>query len=699
VNQVSDSSSLTPSTERDRQSDRPTPIDPARRDVERREHITNLRRQPVRHFLGRDELLEDLKNALYSGRPAALTQALTGLGGIGKTQLAVQYAHRSFADYDVIWWVNAETHIDIIGGLADLAGPLNLDEKDTAELDRKKDAVLAWLATHESWLIIFDNAEQPADLTGCLPHESGGHVIITSRNPNWRAVATPLNVSPLKISPAAEFLIARTGKQEPHAAEQLAGELGGLPLFLTQAAANIEVSGQSINDYLHTFRNYRERLWAKERAPADHEQTGVESIEINLDAIDSDSLAAASILKVCSFLAPDDIPLDLFAKHAEHIPYKAATLLSNPVDLREAIAALRRYSLVDIKGETISVHRLVQFIVRAHKSPGLQGNWAAAAVKMVNAAFPEDLLTNLATWPVIKELLPHAKESATHAEQLGIEPMATGRLLSVIGLYLQIRAELVEAKSVLERAIRVGEKAFGPHHPGVAIWLNNLGSVLHDLGDLPGAKQAYERSLKIDEQAFAPDHPKVAIRVNNLGAVLRDLGDLPGARQAIERALKIDERAFGPDHPDVATDVNNLGVVLQDLGDLPGARQAYERALKIGEQAFGPDHPNVATDVNNLGSVLKALGDLPGARQAYERALKIDEQAFGPDHPKVATDVSNLGSLLQDLGDLPGARQAFERAVGIFRNVLGGEHPDTKRVKGNLEAVNELIGGGGGAGE
>ena len=738
---VSDSSTLPPSTEPNRQSDRPTPIDPARREAKRAKPISNLRHKPVNHFVGRDDLLESLRDALCSGHPAALTQALTGLGGIGKTQLAVQYAHRSFADYDVIWWVNAETYIDAVGGLADLAGPLDLAEKDTAELERKKDAVLDWLSTHVRWLLIFDNAEQPDDLTGCLPHESGGHVIITSRNPNWRAVATPLTVEPLKISPSAKFLLARTGKNEPNAAESLARELGGLPIFLTQAAANIEVTGSSIAEYLHMFLNHRERLWAKEKAPRDHEQTGVESIEINLEAIEfgqkpnvQPAPAAVAIMNLCAFLAPDNIPLDLFAGGAKHIPYKAATLLTNPVDLGEAIAALRRYSLVDVSDHTLSVHRLVQQIVRDRLAvekqtrvarpesakgvvPGDElstpfadsgratqpgdpntrpqsptRSYAAAAVKMVNDAFPGVVQTNTAAWPVCNALMTHAQSAARHAEELGIEPDATGRLLNQIGIYLQIRAEFVEARHVLERTVRIAEKAFGPEHPKVATAVNNLGNVLLELGDMPGARQAIERALKIDVKAFGPEHPNVAIRANNIGNVLRAIGDLPGARQAFERALKIDEKAFGPEHPNMARDVNNLGSVLRDLWDLSGARQAFERALKIAEKEFGPEHPHVAVFVNNLGDVLKGLGDLPEARKAFERALKIDENAFGPEHPNVAISANNLGSVRQDLGDLLEARKAFERALGILRKFLGDEHPRTQAARRNLEGVKELLG-------
>ena len=222
---------------------------------------------------------------------------------------------------------------------------------------------------------------------------------------------------------------------------------------------------------------------------------------------------------------------------------------------------------------------------------------------------------------------------------------------------------------------------------------------------MAGARKSYERALRIDEASFGPDHPNVANSVNNLGSVLHDLGDLATARQCFERGLRIAEATLGPDHLSVATLVNNLGNVLQNLGDLAGAREYYERSLRIDETSFGPDHPEVATDVNNLsyerrlvarlledigdvgGGVLKELGDLAAARQCYDRALQIDEAAFGPDHPEVATDVSNLGLLLRDLGDLAGAHQCLERALRIFRKFLGDNHPKTVLVRNKLESL------------
>ncbi|MEK6257470.1 MAG: toll/interleukin-1 receptor domain-containing protein [Planctomycetota bacterium] len=704
--------------------------------------VWNIPHERNRNFTGRGELLQQLREALTSGKPAALVQALHGLGGIGKTQMAVEYAYRHRGDYDCVWWVRAEEPLTRTGDLAALAQALGLPEGNAQDQRIAVEAAKAWLSEHSGWLLVLDNVPHPNDLDGLLPQQTNGHILITSRDPNWGERATPLKVEVFERAVSVEFLLKRTqdqgsgtpnfkrrrndallenqtddrrrlkfGVPDPgpvdHAADQLAEQLGDLPLALAQAVAYMTETQTSLGKYLELFQKRRSDLWGKEHAPLGRQETVALTFGLNVEKLSD--LAAVELLNVCAFLAPDDIPRSLFVQGGKHLPAKLAAAVADELAFNEVLRTLRSFSLIEVTDESFSLHRLVQAVCRDRlkkprkpskkrtdsTSPKVTATEriAAAAVKLLNAAYPQDIQTNVAVWPLLQRLLPHARAAAEQAEQFGIEPNATGRLLNRVGLYLRIRAEYAEAKLTLERAIRVGETALGLEHPDLAISVNVLGRVLQELGDLPGAKQAFERVLKIVEQTFGADHPNVATGVNNLGIVLWDLGDLSGAKQAFERALKSDEQTFGPDHPSVAIRVNNLGLVLQDLGDLPGAKQAYERALKIDEQAYGPDHPKVAIRVLNLGLVLQDLGDLPGAKQAVERALKIDEQVFGPVHPNVATDVSNLGTVLQDLGDLPGAKQAFERAWGIFRKFLGDEHPSTRNVKGWLEGVTKLLAG------
>jgi len=637
--------------------------------------IWNLPHLRNPNFTGRESLLAQLRSALTSGQPAALTQAIHGLGGVGKTQLALEYAYRHAAEYDLVWWVRAEEPAALAADYAALAAPLDLPQKDEPDQRLVVQAVRRWLSQNTGWLLIFDNARRPEDLRSYLLPGGGGHVVITSRYSAWREVANPLTVPVLPRPESVAFLLKRTGQTGEAAADALAEALGDLPLALAQAGAYIDVTRTTFTACLDLFQSRRTELWEDERPPLGYPHTVATTWSLTMEQVRKESPAGADLLNLCAYLAPDDIPQTLLSEGGEYLPQPLCATVTDSLAMNKAVAALLRYSLLERTGEALSVHRMVQAVARDRLPEDARRTWAGAAVRLVNDAFPFES-SDVQTWPQCARLLPHALAAVGHAGALGVASEATGRLLNQAGLYLDGRAEFAEAKVAYERALAIYEQSLGSDHPNVATLVNNLGGVLRALGDLAGARAHYERALAIDEAAFGPNHPNVATDINNLGDVLQHLGDLDGARAAFERALAIDEAVFGPHHPEAAIRVNNLGGVLHDLGDLAGARAHYERALAIDEAAFGLHHPKVAIRVNNLGSVLKDLGDLDGARAAFERALAIDEAAFGPHHPKVAIRVNNLGSVLRALGDLDGARAHYERALAIDEAVFGPHHPN-----------------------
>jgi tetratricopeptide (TPR) repeat protein len=648
--------------------------------------IWNISQHRNPNFTGREGILKALRLALTSGEPAAWKQAITGMGGVGKTQLAVEYIYRHKADYRIIWWVRSEELATMAADYASLAVDLNLQEKESRDQTEIAKAVKRWLEHNPSWLLIFDNAQDPGEIRNYLPLGGAGHVIITSRNPLWGSVAKLMPARVFDRVESIEFLCKRTGQEDKKAADALADDLGDLPLALEQAGAYIETTGISLTEYQELFQSRRKELWVDEFHPLDDRKSVATTWSLSMEHVSQETQAAADLLNLCAFLAPDDIPLELLSGGVEHLPEPLAATATDKLAMNRAIKALRQYSLIDASGESLSVHRLVQAVVRDRLSEDDRKRWTETVVRLLSAAFPY-YSGDVQALHQCTRLLPHALAAVTHAESREVAPEVTQYIFNQTGLYFHGRAEFAEAKAQYERALPHAVKAYGTDHPGVAVIVNNLGRVLHDLGDLQGAKEHIERALEIDEKAFGPDHPDVARDVNNLGLVLHDLDDLQGAKEHIERALKINEKVYSPDHPTVAAIVNNLGSVLRDLGDLQGAKGHIERALRINEKVYGPDHPTVAICVNNLGGVLQALGDLQGAKEHYERALKIGEKAYGPDHPKVAAIVSNLGSVLQALGDLQGAKEHYERALAIFRKSLGEDHPSTATVRNNLELL------------
>ncbi len=634
----------------------------------------------TRYFTGRVEPLAELDRLLQ----AEGLVVLTGLGGVGKTQLALAWlgAHRQ--EFQVVWWVRAELETTLTEDLAALADHQHLGEP-TATLADKLAVARRWLDETPRWLLVFDNATSADMLAPYLPTGPGRKIVVTSQERRW-PYAT-VEVAPWPRAEAVVFLAAHSPADQ-HVAGELAELLGELPLALEQARAYLAATRRPPADYVAELRvelaAHTGGLLAA-GTPTHYQATVATTWTLSLPEVRR-TRGAGELLTMLSFLAPEATPPALLGDHPAQLPRRLRRVVGDRDSLHRAVAALERFSLVTIAEQGWGVHRLVQAVLRQGLSRRQVRRWATVAVRLLARAFPDDF-ADPATWPTCAELLPHVLAVTKTAEALGIERQATARVLNDAAGYLWRRAELAEATALVERALAIDEAAYGPNHPEVATDLNNLGAILRAQGDLDGARSLHERALRIREARLGADHPTTARSLNNVAVGLSDQGDLNHARSLFERSLAIDEAAYGPNHPEVATDLNNLGTVLLAQGDLDGARSLHERALAIFEARLGPDHPEVATDLNNLGTVLRAQGDLDGARSLHERALAIFEARLGPDHPWVATDLNNLGIVLRAQGDLDGARSLHERALAIFEARLGPDHPDAAEGLSNLAEV------------
>jgi len=644
------------------------------------------------NFVGRQKELRELAARLTPGAGAlvGVHAAVTGMGGVGKTQLAIEYAHRYGWLYSGgVFWMNMESADNAVNEIAACVGPEGMNLPSFAALTIREQAIHVqkhWQEGAAARLLIFDNAEDPALIQQWRPKTGRCALLITSRRDYWPAA---MGVQPLAVTtlprPNSLTLIEKSrpglshNPDESHAADQLCAYLGDLPLALEVAAAYLQqFPTERIADYLQDLK-----------------QTPIEDPSLKdvwacfarsygkLQPTDKTDALALRLFYLAGQFAPVSIARTLLAQAAE-LDYAAR---ANKRRFNEALVRLQELALISQEPDGRPLlHRLLRQFVRAQTLVDLSQEQAAAKVAEVLLGFANREIAGGLPRELSRERV-HLREAAEQAERSKTKLAAS--LYNALGRHGNMLALLQEAKADFERVLKIDEAAYGSDHREVAEDLSNLGVVLSDLGDLEEARKCYEQALKIMEVAYGPDHPSVARIIGNLSTVLRDLDDLLGARQCIERALKIDEAAFGPDHPEVAQDVSNLGLVLRDLDDLPGARQCFERALKIIEAAYACDHPTVATIINNLGMVMQDQGDLQGSRQCHERALKIDEAAYGPDHPQVGEDVNNLGAVLHTQGDLSGARQCFERALKIAAGALGSEHPRTKLIAANLQAIEE----------
>jgi tetratricopeptide (TPR) repeat protein len=612
-----------------------------------------------------------------------------GLGGVGKTEVALEYAHRFGSDYDVVWWIPAEQPSAVVAHLAKLADALDITP--LANQQEAAAAVLQELRRWDRWLLVYDNAEQSQTLDGLLPEGGGGHVLLTSRWPTWRRHASSV---PLDVLPRAEsvgFLRVRTRCLDERLLGELAEAVGDLPLALEEAAAYLEQTGEDLDAYLALVRERARELFALPIGREDTDRRRVATVwTLSLEQVHTRQPVAEQLLKLLAFLGPQ-VPRWLPVAQPEVLPEGLGVAMTDRLTYNQALTAAGAYSLIRIGHAGVMMHRLVQAVVRARLDRPGEVVWTRAAVGLVFRVFPS-ACCEATSWPRCHELLPHLLAVTDHAQRLAICGEQTGWLLDRASIYLRERGQYRQAEPLARRAVILAEKTVGPYHPTVGTLRGNLGKVLRAVGRLEEARDQLERALGISETALGPNHPDVGTRRGNLGNVLRILGRLEEARDQLEQALRISKATLGPNHPAIGIWRNNLGLVLQELGRLEEAHEQLEQALRISEATLGPNHPDVGIRRGNVGFMLQELGRLEEAHEQLEQALRISETALGPNHPTIGIWRNNLGNVLRILGRLEEAHEQLEQALRISETALGPNHPDVGIRRSNLGRVLQDLG-------
>jgi tetratricopeptide (TPR) repeat protein/nucleoside phosphorylase len=643
------------------------------------------------NFTGRSADLEALRAHFLSDPARPRPLALSGLGGVGKTQLAVEYASRhalDARDYSHVLWLRAEEPSVLASGYAALTEVLGLPERAATEQAQKVAAVQRWLQQHDRWLLIFDNAEQPGELRSYLPPAPRGHVLITSRNPVWTQLATPHPVGVLERGDSIALLLKRSGTSDPDAAATLAQALGDLPLALTQAAAYIEATGKSLEDYLRLFEQRRLELLARPEEPAvDYPQTVAATWTLSFEQVRARSPEAAALLSLCAFLNSSPIPIELLTAGAELLPPPLSSAAADELRLDEAVAVLRRYSLVQLHERALIFHRLVQGVMRARLADERK-SWSSAALRLIHRFFDFHPL-DLSTWPRCELLLPHALAVAVHAAEAGTGLEVLPELLWLIGCFWKEQAAYELAEQILAWALALLARAPAASPLVEARVRQALATVMLSLGRLDEAREHLERSQwmvqalpRDDSQQFA-----IAVSLSDLAILHVKEENLPEARALAERALELGQRVLGTEHPRLGPLWSTKGVVLLQQEEPEQARVCLARALAYSEAEFSSPHPKIAQDLNNLAKALDALGEHEEARACFERALEMLESIYGPRHPDLASVLCNLGGVHQKLKNLPVAREYYERALDIQQDILGPDHRDVFVTLTHLASV------------
>ena len=696
-------------------------------EYQRRPEVASLpvRLAPRPVFLaGREGLLADLDARLAGepGQPGPRVAALCGLGGAGKTSVAVEYAHRHLAEMGVCWQFPAEDPALLAAEFAVLAAQLGAREVvDSRDPVASVHAVLA--RQQAGWLLVFDNVPDRASVAPFVPPAGPGRVLITTQNQHWPP-GQAFDVPVLGLEVAAGFLVDRTGDPDRAAARELAVELGGLPLALEQAAAYLQASGTTLASYLPLFRARQADLLTRGEAPG-HPGGVAATLGLALSRLAEEAPAAAGLLRLLAFLAPEPVPLALLLAEetvAGRLGPEAVAgvgpLLGDPVAAGDAITALRRYSLVAPAGDgLVLVHRLVQAITRAQLSVEAAGQWEQAAANLVEQAVPADPELP-STWPAYAVLLPHARavldltsngmrQIAQYLGYSGSYPVARDLFRLITDAYaaddaygpehrdtLAARHELATwtgqagdaaaARDQFAALLPIEERVLGPDHPGTLTTRASLASWTGKAGDGTAARDQFAALLPSQERVLGPDHPGTLTTRGNLASWVGEAGDAAGARDELAALLPSQERVLGPEHPDTLTTRANLAVWTGMAGDAAGARDQFAILLPISERVLGPEHPDTLAARANLASWTGKAGDPAAARDQYALLLPIWERLAGPSAPPTLAARANFAFYTGETGDPAGGRDQYAALIPDLERILGTEHPDTLACRGDL---------------
>jgi tetratricopeptide (TPR) repeat protein len=472
-------------------------------------------------FTGRGPLLERLHEQLSSSQRAALnqSQALTGLGGIGKTQAAIEYTYRYRQEYSAVFWVRVASRETLVADYVAIARLLSLPGQDAPDQLLIVAATKRWLEQHEGWLLILDNADELSLLTDFLPGGGQGHLLLTTRTQATGKIAQSLSVEKMELSEGMQLLLRRAKLLDPEepldnvatalrkAAQQLVTELDGLPLALDQAGAYIEETGCSLSEYLELYGQHRLALLKRRSSvSADYPHTVVSTWALSFSQIEQENPAAADLLRLCAFLHPDAIPEAILIEGAAELGPILEPVAADPLLLNEAIQVLRRYSLIkrDPEAKLLNVHRLVQAVLKDGLDEATQKLWGERAVRAVNTAFPE---VSFETWSRCEGCLPHAQACATLIDEHRFTFPEAARLLNNAGWYLYERGLYGQAEPLYQRALTVQERVLGPEHPHTLRTIHDLATLYRNQGKYEQAEPLYQRALTVQERVLGPEHP------------------------------------------------------------------------------------------------------------------------------------------------------------------------------------------------
>ncbi len=657
------------------------------------------RRNPF--FTGRGKLLKQLHdkfNKKNNTHSFISSQAICGLGGIGKSQIVVEYAFRYHDEYPFVLWVRATTRDTFIADFVSLANLLNLPEKNEQKKDIVVVAVRRWLENNEKWLLIIDDVDDVSMVYEFLPTGRNGHILLTTRAQIVGTIANMVEVEKMDVGDGVLLLLRRakilavgaslqhTSKEERTQAEAIVSALDGLPLALDQAGAYIEETRCNLSEYLNLYQKLQYRMTLLERRshlPSSHPEPVATTWSLSFQHIERANLASADLLSLCALLDPDAIPEEIIAAGAPDLGPLLRSVASDPLKLNEAIEELRKFSLVkrDPDRKLLSMHKLVQAVLLDRMDKRDHRLWAKRAVQAVNRVVPNADLTTLSK---IRRYLPQAQACFTLIEQYHFTFPAAIRLLNEMAFYLREYDLYEQSELLYKQALAICLKEYGTEHPETATKLSGLAMLYFQGKKYDLAEPLLQQSLMICEKVLGSEHPDTANTLSSLAHLYINQNKYDQAEPLLRRALTICEKVLGPEHPEVARNLDLLAWLYHGQGNSGQAEPLLQRALAINKKVLGPEHPSTADTLSSLARLytLQKKDDL--AESLLKQVLMIRENALGPEHPNTANTLNDLALLYTYQGKYDLAESLLQQALVIHEEVLGPEHLNTVNVLSTL---------------
>ncbi|WP_433210488.1 FxSxx-COOH system tetratricopeptide repeat protein [Dactylosporangium sp. CS-047395] len=616
-----------------------------------------VQRLPLRNlsFTGRRDVLAAIREHLSPRSDSTAPVAISGLGGVGKTQIATEYAHRFAADYDVVWWVPAAQSTMVRANLVDLADDLHVPATETtAERIRLLLDALRQGRPYPRWLIIFDSARDPSDLNGLIP-DGPGHVLITSRSPAWGESIEGIEVMPFSRDESVELLRLRLPALSPVEADRVAERLGDLPLAIEQAGSWLAATRMPVERYLTLVDNQLSRMLA-ENPPAGYERAGAITWLLSLDQLRGRSPAAARLVELLAFFGPEPVPAFLLYSH-DLIDFVAGgdPALRDDVAFGNLIAEVRRFGLAtfDEAEESLQMHRLVLAVIRENLPIELADMYRRQVHRLLVEAAPGDS-DRPETWERWDALWPHVVTSdALHATD-----DATRQLVLDVVRYLYRRADFAGSAELADAALR----AWPADDEKTLIATVFLANAVRAEGNL-------ERSADLSEVAHAglmgtvgPRNQYTIMSMAGLAADLWPKSQYARARGLLEEALSNSVELFGQEHRRAYRAMNNLAVHLERVGDYQEALRLHASAYAGRRRLLSERHPDTLFSALSYGRTMRFVGDYRGSRRLLETTLNGCRTLLGESNPTTRQAAVELGATHRRLGELDIARDLVRDA-------------------------------------